>query len=330
MHRRVFPLAILSLLVFCCGCNALYQLEIFRRLFGKDEDEYDYLPYLGAWIEAPHMPTPRAAACAAIGAKVYVCGGENATGALDTVEVFDTDTDEWGPLQSLPMPTSGHVCIALDDKVYVFGGIGGSCVYDPGLDQWAPVASPQPTLYAGAAVSGGKVYYFGGALSAGYTCSTAQVYDPLLDSWSAAATMPESRAGAFCQEIDGRIYLAGGYTNPGGGGPDAYADALFVYNPSGDSWVTRKPLAVARAHGCSGVVNGRMIAFGGFDGTYPGLQYVQAYKPSLNSWRALRKEPSMRCFTCGAAVGTRVVVIGGKIGVSTYTATVREFVAPWR
>jgi N-acetylneuraminic acid mutarotase len=330
MHKRGLLLTFLCLLVFCCGCNSLYQFEIFRRLFGKDEDDYDYLPYIGVWIEAPYMPTPRAAACAAIGPEIYVCGGEDSTGALDTVEMLDTDADTWTPLQSLPAPTSGHVCVALDDKVYVFGGIGGSCVYDPGLDQWNSIAAPQPTLYASAAVYNGQIYYFGGALSGGYTCTTAQVYDPLLDSWSGAATMPESRAGAFCQVIENRIYVSGGCTNPGGGGPDTYTETLLVYNPIADSWVTRRPMCIARSHGCSGMVNGRMIVFGGFDGVYPGLPYTEAYKPSRNSWRRLRKEPSMRSFTCGATVGTRVYVIGGKIGASTYTATVREFVAPWR
>lgn len=330
MRKHGFMLAFLCLLVFCCGCNALYQLEIFRRVFGKDEDDYDYLPYIGVWVDAPHMPAPRAAACAAIGANIYVCGGEDSTGALDTVEVFDTDADAWAALQSLPAPTSGHVCVALDDKIYVFGGTGGSCVYDPGMDQWNSVAAPQPTLYASAAAYDGKIYYFGGTLPGGYTCSTAQVYDPLLDSWSGAATMPESSAGAFCETIDNRIYVSGGYTNPGGGGPDAYTGTLLAYNPVADSWVARKPMSIARAHGCSGMVNGRMIAFGGFDGTYPGLPDVETYNTSWNSWRWLRREPSMRCFTCGATVGTRVFVIGGKIGVSTYTATVREFVAPWR
>jgi N-acetylneuraminic acid mutarotase len=232
----------LCLTLFCCGCNALYQYAFFRHLFGKSDEGSNIIPFVGAWIDGAYMSGSRAPACAAIGTKIYVCGGEDSDGALDTVEVYDTQADSWTTLSSLPAPTTGHVCVALDDKVYVFGGSGASSAYEPASDLWAPAAAPQQTFRACAAAFNGKIYYFGGSLPSGYTCSTTQIYDPLLDSWSQGATMPESRAGAFCAELGGKIYVAGGYHNPPGGPVDSYTATLFEYDPAGDSWTVRSPM----------------------------------------------------------------------------------------
>jgi len=321
-------LLLICLLLFCCGCNTLYQLSVFRQMFGKDDDEVDTYPFIGVWADVEHMPLPRAAACAAIGSKIYVCGGEDASGALDTVEEYDTDADAWTPLCSLPAPATGHACVALDDKIYMVGGTGGSHVYDPAGDSWGPITGPQPVSHACAAALDGKIYLFGGKLDSGITCASAQEYDPLLDTWTDCAFMPGSRAGAFCETAGANIYVIGGVNNPDGGGPDAFTDSVFEYIPALDYWSQKESMSEARAFGCSGVVNGRIVVAGGFDGTYPGISTVAIYNPVWNYWQALRSEPSSRSFTCGAAIGTRVYVIGGKVGEASYTALTREFISP--
>ena len=173
-----------AVLLCCCGCNTIYQIAFFRHLFGKDEDDVDTIPFVGAWVDGEHMSGSRTAACAAIGTKIYVCGGEDSTGALDRVEIYDTEADTWETVSPLTAPATGHVCAACNDKVYVFGGSATSSVYYPASDQWSSIAAPQQTFHASAAVYNGKTYYFGGAFASGYTCSSTQIYDPLLDSWS--------------------------------------------------------------------------------------------------------------------------------------------------
>jgi N-acetylneuraminic acid mutarotase len=325
---RLHVLAILCV-VLLCACNALYQYEFFRHFFGKDEDDYDIIPFVGAWVDGDHMSGSRTAACAAIGTKIYVCGGEDAGGALDLVEVYDTENDTWATVSSLTAPATGHVCVAFDDKIYVFGGSATSSAYYPASDQWNSIASPQQAFLASAMAYDGKIYLFGGALPSGYTCSSTQIYDPVLNSWSQGATMPESRSGAFCAELDGKIYVVGGYHNPEGGPIDSYTATVFEYNPGGDSWIVRSSMTHARAYGCCAAVNGKILILGGFDGNYPGLEYVEAYTPFWDWWQNFTVEPSARSFTCGAAVGTRVYVIGGKVGVSSYTAQTRAFISPW-
>ena len=67
---RPLALTMMFILLFCCGCNALYQFEIFRRMFGKDEDELDNLPFLGAWVDEEYMSVSRSSSCAAVGTTI--------------------------------------------------------------------------------------------------------------------------------------------------------------------------------------------------------------------------------------------------------------------
>lgn len=326
---RVLVLLGLCLLLLCCGCNTLYRFWLFRQVFGDDEDEVRTVPFKGAWEVLAHMPAQRAAACARIGTKIYVCGGENTTGALDAVESYDIGTDTWTTLNSLPAPTSAHVCVALDDKLYVFGGTASvAWVYDPAGDSWSPVAPPERTLYASAAALDGKVYYFGGTLSSGYTVATTQIYNAGLDSWSPGELMPESRAGSFCSELGGRIYIIGGYHNPPGGPMDSYEATVFEYDPVSTTWALRAPMTHPRAYGTCGAASGAVLVIGGYDGSYPGLEYVEMYDPLDDSWRSLNVEPSLRSFTCGASMGNVVYIFGGKIGETTYAALGRKFISP--
>ncbi len=330
MRKAIYILGLFVLLVLGSGCNTLYQIALFRDIFGHEEDDFDTFPFIGAWNDLAPLPDTRESACDIVGTSIYLCGGQNSSGALDSILAYDTAGDTWSAaLCSLPAPTSGHVCVTLDDKIYIFGGSSAAAwAYDPSNDSIAAVAAPEATFYAAACACEGKIYYFGGALASGYTVASTQVYNPGSDTWSAAADMIQSLAGAFCQQVGGKIYLIGGYHNPSAGPADYYTDTTFEYQPTPDLWVPRAPMTYPRAYGASGVVNGRVIVLGGFDGSYPGIEHVESYNPVRDSWRKLWHEPFARSFTCGATLGRRIFVFGGRIGSSTYTVQAREFISP--
>jgi len=306
-------------------------VAVFRHYFGRDEDDAYIFPPVGAWNDLTILPDTRESACDIIGTSIYLCGGQNSSGALDSILAYDTTDDTWSmPVCSLPVPTSGHVCVAFDNKIYIFGGSGAaSYSYDPSDDSILAAAAPEPTLYAAACLCEGKIYYFGGTAASGYTVASTQVYDPGSDTWSAAADVPQACAGAFCQQVGGKIYLIGGYHNSVADPVGYFTDTTFEYNPDSDEWIPRSPMSCPRAYGTSGAVSGRVIVLGGFDGSYPGIERVESYNPVWNSWRTLRPEPFARSFTCGAALDRRIFVFGGKIESSSYTAQAREFVSPY-
>ena len=101
--------------------------------------------------------------------QVYVMGGLNAAGYVDTAYVYDPSTDGWAPIAPIPEIKGDHSAAVVGDKIYVMGGYDGSAwvdtayVYDPSTDGWAPI-TPIPEIKGihSAAVVGGNIYVMGG------------------------------------------------------------------------------------------------------------------------------------------------------------------------
>ena len=72
--------------------------------------------------------------------------------------------------------------------------------------------------------------------------STAEVYDPLMDSWQTLAPMKNPNTAAVCAESNGLMYLFGGRLTP---------DTYEIYNPKTDSWLEtgKLPTRMVVAHG---------------------------------------------------------------------------------
>jgi hypothetical protein len=90
-------------------------------------------------------------------------------------------------------------------------------VYNPATDSWttaAPMNTPRVGLAA--AVSGGKIYAFGGyGKPSGYSTRylvTVEVYDPVSTTWSNVPSMKQARYGLAASASSGLIYLIGGKT----------------------------------------------------------------------------------------------------------------------
>lgn len=81
-----------------------------------------------------------------------------------------------------------------------------------------------------------------------------------IDSWSAAKSMQDTRAGFAAVVIDGRIYVAGGEVLVQ---PSSVRDTAEVYDPSSDTWRFETKLSTP-LHGVGAVAfEGKMYMFGG-------------------------------------------------------------------
>ena len=138
--------------------------------------------------------------------KIYAMGGydgpRDGAHPLDTVEVYDPQTDSWQRMASMPQGLCLHAAAVMGSKIYLTGGETGDdmavdsvYVYDPLADAWTQLASMGIARqeHASAAV-GGKLYVFGGQGGEG-RLSTAEVYDPASDSWAQATSLTSARIG---------------------------------------------------------------------------------------------------------------------------------------
>jgi serine/threonine-protein kinase len=83
-------------------------------------------PLPTTWRSLASMPTARSLLAAVTGpdGRIYAIGGENASGRLGTVEVYDPSTNKWTTVA--PMPTArNHLAATMgpDNLIYAIGGV---------------------------------------------------------------------------------------------------------------------------------------------------------------------------------------------------------------
>lgn len=111
--------------------------------------------------------------------KIYVFGGAagmatmRSTPILDTVRVYDPETDTWSLRKPMPMHRKSHAAVlGADGKIYIMGGssevygppLSDVFIYDPVTDTWkeGPAMNRRRAVPRAVATPDGKIYVIGG------------------------------------------------------------------------------------------------------------------------------------------------------------------------
>jgi N-acetylneuraminic acid mutarotase len=204
-----------------------------------------YNPTSNTWAATGTLVTARYHHTATLlnNGKVLVTGGFGGAtstlmsggGALASAELYDPSSGTWSGAASMSTARMNHTATLLaSGKVLVAGGSNGSAtiasaeVYDPASDTWTPVAAMStPRQFQGAQIlASGSVLVVGGlndSTSAVFGVSSAELYDPSANAWSAAGSMVTPRQYFVLAALgDGRVLLDGG-------GPNAVALPEFYH-----------------------------------------------------------------------------------------------------
>jgi N-acetylneuraminic acid mutarotase len=203
-------------------------------------------PVSDSWADAGSMAAERAGSGAVplADGKVLVVGGF----VLDpyaprripasTAEIYDPQTDRWSPAAPMHDARFGHtVTLLLDGRVLVTGGHGDADnlasaeIYDPRANSWslAGLLSTPRDGHTATLLHNGKILVVGGfsSESSRAPLATAELFDPLANSWSPAASLAIARSEHAATLLeDGRVLVAGG---SGQAGPLA---SVEVYDPA--------------------------------------------------------------------------------------------------
>ena len=189
--------------------NASLAGEASRMVYNTDSRS--------EWVyTTPMQETRKNASAVALDGKIYVLGGENATGSLKTFAVYDTEKKTWESLPEYPGTESG-ICraavFAYNNEIYVIGGQTDTGVtakllksvyaYNTETRQWqkkADLAEGRTNLAY--ACSKDKIYVW----SKAGTTDQAEIYDIKTDTWE-TAVLPDTSAVIAAASVDNRVFV---------------------------------------------------------------------------------------------------------------------------
>jgi hypothetical protein len=223
----------------------------------------------------------------------------------------------WGNAGAMSDARGGHTATLLPTgKVLVTAGTDGPLnpataeIYDPATNAWAragTLTGGSRLTHAAALLQDGRVLVMG---SSGCSCSapraSAELYSPVTNSWSAAASMNTGRGGHTATTLpDGKVLVAGGSGSPN-------SPTAELYDPVSDTWSPTGSMASGRGgHSATLLPNGTVLVVGGADAP------AELYDPAAGTWSATGSMTSARNRAGHVAValsGGRVLVAGGSAG----------------
>lgn len=161
------------------------------------------------------------------------------------------------------------------------------------LNTWSPLASlgTARTLVGAAVLQNGNVLVVGGTsstTSSGTPVTTAEIYNPSTNVWSATAAGAPTVSNPVVLTIsNGDVLVAGGIAGTGSAASSTASAA--IYNPTTNVWTATTNTMSTGVYGASAVVleNGSVMVIGGYNGLTSAptaMSAVSIYTPSTNAW----------------------------------------------
>ena len=149
--------------------------------------------------------------------KVVFVGGQNSSGALSTMEVYDPSSQTFTAIgDTLSVARTGHAATLLMNGTILFtggSGLASAEIYDPVAHTSTPLTASMTTdrtNHAAVLLPDGNVLVAGG-MSAGSAVKSTELYNSAAGTFAATGNMQKLRSGLTATILDsGRVLVAGG------------------------------------------------------------------------------------------------------------------------
>ncbi len=201
---------------------------------------------------------------------IYATGGYYLGSILASAEVFTPNGNSWASIADMPLRRKDHAAVGYNGKVYVLGGA------------WSDMAN------MGVPVENWIT-----------RCAPVHIYDPATNSWSVGASMPTPRTQVAAAELNGEIWVIGGFTDEDP--TDSVKEAsskVEIYDPVHDSWRNGPALPSVRFGMAAASLDGKIYVSGGWEDNSSDLPYFDEaytmYASSGGGWTRLADMPYRR------------------------------------
>jgi N-acetylneuraminic acid mutarotase len=265
-----------------------------------------------------------------------------AIGSVTTSMSLAIVANSWSPAASLLNARVAHTATLLPNgKVLVAGGVvadgqssfpatASAEVYDPAADTWSQAANllTARQFHTATLLPNGKVLVAGGMSPPTYSMpmTNAEIYDPVANTWTAAAPMTSARIYHTATLLsNGKVLIVGG---TGGPAIPAPVDSAEIYDPATNIWSPAANLPAARTlHSATLLANGNVLIAGGWTpsgaGTPPPTTFALnglVYDPSTNTWTVTGNLHAPRRGHTATLLSNGQVLIAGGVDQSSVLA----------
>jgi hypothetical protein len=209
---------------------------------------------------------------------VFVTGGQNSGGYINTCEVYSGGT--WTSTGSMSTARARHSAILmLDGNILVIGGETAAGTPTNTCELWngttwtarASMATAR-SLHTATLLQSGKILVVGGKGTAGAALSSCEIYDPATNTWSAERNLNSARyAHNTILLYSGLVLVTGGQSTA-----STYLSSCEIWDPAAGysggthEWKVTASLTTKRAYHSSVLIpylKPYIYTIGGFDGT---------------------------------------------------------------
>lgn len=168
--------------------------------------------------------------------------------------------------------------------------------WDQATDAWTQKASMSLPRFGAVSFVINGFAYVGLGLSSGVFRTDLQKYDPVLNSWTAMASLPApGRYGSASFALNQKGYIVSGNLGTATG---PYSNQLWEFDPVTNIWTSRSPLPATTRYSGRGVGIGNFAyIFGGLNGignsTSTFFNDLWQYDPSTDSWVQKTNYPAL-------------------------------------
>jgi Protein of unknown function (DUF1566)/Kelch motif len=271
---------------------------------------------------------------------VLVSGTGSSTNIF--AELYHPSSASWSLTGSVSVNESRtiHTSTLLpNNKVLMIGGsdmvsngvLGTAEIYAPLAFTWTQTTSMAASRYGHTAtlLASGKVLVIGGctggpaSTNANCGLATAEIYDPSLGTWSAAASLPSARLAHTATVLNnGEILVAGGVTNNLG---NSVLSSSLIYNPTTGLWrATNNNLTTARYHQQATLLtNGMVLVSGGLSatGVANALASAELFDPATGLWSPTASMSAARYGHTQTLLPSNQTLVTGGRNISGYLSS---------
>ena len=207
-----------------------------------------------------------------------------------------------------------HVEAVMPDTLFgtvILEAAGGSRAEAGTVSAWL---DREPSLIGrdgnAAATFRGRIYSFGGYTAGGLEATNlAEYYDIASDAWTmnSKQRLPGPRVYAAAAELDGLIYVIGGYDDTS----DVVFDTVYAFDLVAQHWDSLADLPVPLYWHEAVALDGKIYVFGGMDDTDVIDPNMYVYDPDADSWETTLGPSTPRYECAGVALDGLIYAFGG-------------------